>query len=292
MSVIDLSRLPAPKVIEELSFESILQQRKDKLVGLYPDAADVIDNESEPLCYLLQESAYREMVLRQRVNEAALATMLAFAQGSDLDQQAANLETDRLEISPATDDTPAVMESDDSLRVRAQQSFNTLTVAGPRSQYETIGKSADGRIADVSAISPAGAEVAITVLSRENDGTAPQELLDKVDAVLSADNVRPIGDRLHVQSAVIEHYNIDAVLHIPHGPEQAPIELAASEALAAWLSESILGRSVRRTQIISLLHVPGVKHVELNSPAADVLLDRTKAAFCDSVSIVSAVDHG
>ncbi|MDB0554564.1 baseplate assembly protein, partial [Ralstonia solanacearum] len=91
--------------------------------------------ESEPVTKLLQENAYRELVWRQRVNDAARAVMLAFAEGDDLEQLAANFDVQRLTITPADDSTvpptPAVMEGDDSLRERAQEAFEGLSVAGP-----------------------------------------------------------------------------------------------------------------------------------------------------------------
>ncbi len=54
---------------------------------------------------LLQENAYREVIWRQRVNEAARAVMLAYAAGSDLDQIGANANLARLVITPADDAT-------------------------------------------------------------------------------------------------------------------------------------------------------------------------------------------
>ncbi len=49
----------------------------------------VLALESEPIVKNLQENTYREVLLRQRINEAAQAAMLAYAIGSDLDQLAA-----------------------------------------------------------------------------------------------------------------------------------------------------------------------------------------------------------
>ena len=80
---IDLSQLPSPAVVEELEFETILAERKSRLLELTPEAdrADVeatLELESEPITKLLEENAYREITWRQRVNEAARAVMLAY----------------------------------------------------------------------------------------------------------------------------------------------------------------------------------------------------------------------
>ncbi|MGD7330276.1 baseplate assembly protein, partial [Ralstonia pseudosolanacearum] len=137
MATIDLSQLPAPAVVETLDYEAILAERKDYFVSLYPaDQRDAVratlELESEPITKLLQENAYRELVWRQRVNDAARGVMLAFAEGEDLEQIAANFNVQRLTITPADDTTvpptPAVMEGDDSLRERAQEAFEGLSV--------------------------------------------------------------------------------------------------------------------------------------------------------------------
>ncbi|HBJ0529777.1 TPA: hypothetical protein LAN60_002493 [Escherichia coli] len=37
MPIIDLNQLPAPDVVEELDFETILAERKATLISLYPE---------------------------------------------------------------------------------------------------------------------------------------------------------------------------------------------------------------------------------------------------------------
>ena len=76
MATIDLSQLPAPDVVETLDFETILAERKATLVSLYPEeqqeaVARTLALESEPLVKYLEENAYREVIWRQRVNDAA-----------------------------------------------------------------------------------------------------------------------------------------------------------------------------------------------------------------------------
>ena len=54
MPIIDLNQLPAPDVVEELDFETILAERKATLISLYPEdqqeaVARTLTLESEPL---------------------------------------------------------------------------------------------------------------------------------------------------------------------------------------------------------------------------------------------------
>ncbi|ECI4938646.1 baseplate assembly protein, partial [Salmonella enterica subsp. arizonae] len=90
MATVDLNLLPVPDVVEELDYETILAERIATLISLYPeDQQEAVSRtlalESEPVVKLLQENAYREVIWRQRVNEAARAVMLAYAIDSDLD---------------------------------------------------------------------------------------------------------------------------------------------------------------------------------------------------------------
>ncbi|MGT3192370.1 baseplate assembly protein [Yersinia enterocolitica] len=290
MSTIDLSQLPAPLAVEAPDYETLLAERKAELIALYPaDEQAAITRtlslESEPLVKLLQENAYRELVLRQRVNEAAQAVMVAYANGSDLDQLGANNNVQRLVITPADLDTipptAAVMESDTDFRLRIPQAFEALSVAGPTGAYEAHTRSADGRVADASALSPSPACVTVTVLARAGNGEASPELLDIVRLALNDEDVRPVADRVTVQSAVIVDYQIDAVLYIYPGPEAEPIRAAAQTKLNAYIStQRRLGRDIRTSAIYAALHVEGVQRVELNAPLADVVLDSTQAAYC------------
>ena len=157
---IDLSQLPSPDVVETIDYETLLAARKARFVSLYPadeqaEIAATLALESEPVVKLLQENAYREIVLRQRVNDAARAVMLAYAVGTDLDHLAALFGIRRLTITPADPehDVAAVMESDTDLRARTQLAPQSLSVAGPEGAYVSHARNADGRVLDASAVS-------------------------------------------------------------------------------------------------------------------------------------------
>lgn len=296
MATIDLSQLPAPDVVEVLDYETLLAERKATLISLYPEeeqeaVARTLALESEPIVKLLEENAYRELLLRQRINESALAVMLAFSRENDLDVLGANNNVTRLVITPA-DDTAippvaAVMESDSDFRLRIQQSFEGLSVAGPVGAYQFHGRSADGRVADVSVISPSPACVTISVLSREGNGTASAELVNIVSLALNDENVRPVADRVTVQSAAIVDYEIDAKLYLYPGPEMEPVRQAAEAKLKAYISaQHRLGRDIRKSAIYAALHVEGVQRVELAKPVSDIVLDDTQASYCADYTIV------
>ena len=138
----------------------------------------------------------------------------------------------------------------------------------------------------MTAISPSPASVIVTVLSREGDGTASPELLATVDTALNDEDVRPVGDRVVVQSAKITRYGIEATLYLHPGPEVAPILTAANERLRNYV-EGVrrLGRSIRRSSMNAALTVEGVEHVDIIKPAADIVLDKTQAGYCTGFTI-------
>lgn len=292
---IDLSQLPPPVVVEPLDFETLFAQRKAAFIAMYPEdeqeeIARTLELESEPITMLLEENCYRELLLRQRVNEAARAVMLAYSTDSDLDNLAVNFNVERLTIQEEDDSvTPpieAVMESDPDLRTRTQQAFEGLSVAGPTAAYEFWGRSADGRVADISAVSPTPACVTISVLSREGDGTASDDLLSVVAAALNDEEVRPVADRVTVQSAEIVPYQIDATLYIYPGPEAEPVRQASEQQLQAYIAaQNRLGRDIRLSAIYAALHVEGVQRVELAQPVANIVLSDYQASHCTEYTI-------
>lgn len=290
---IDLSKLPAPELVESLDFETILFELKAKHVSLYPDAqqaevAQALTLESEPVNITLQGVAYRELILRQRINDTARQLMLAFAKGGNLEHLAAFFEVFRLTIKPADPENnlPAVMESDDDLLERTQLAPQGFSVAGPSGAYVSHARNADGQVLDASAISPAPCEIVVTVLSRDGDGTADDTLIDKVKAALSAKTVRPLADFVDVRSASILNYAVNASLVFFEGPDRAVALAAARASIAAYtVTMHKLGQAVTLDGVLAALRVPGVQKVILNSPAADLPCTLQEATYCTSIEV-------
>ena len=299
-AVIDLSQLPAPQIVEQIDYELILAERKAYMISLWPieeqsEIAARLEMESEPLTKLLQENAYRETIWRQRVNEASIANLLALAKDSDLDQLAGNFNVKRLvvqEAKPLANPPVArLMESDDSLRERAQMSWEGLSTAGPRNSYIFHARGADGRVADATAESPSPAVAVVTVQSLLGDGTAPADLLAIVKTYLSDDDRRPVADRLTVQGAQIIRYQVKAKLYLlSSGPESEPILAAAEQRLLAYVSQRRrLGMEVSESAVHAALHVEGVRKVELEN-WVDIVATKAQAPYCIGVTVTRGAE--
>ncbi|KAF2410509.1 Phage-related baseplate assembly protein [Pseudomonas antarctica] len=299
-AAIDLSQLPAPQIVEQIDFELILAERKAYMISLWPfeeqaQIAARLELESEPLTKLLQENAYRETIWRQRVNEASIANLLALAKGPDLDQLAGNFNVQRLVVQEAkpmaVPPVARIMESDDSLRERAQMSWEGLSTAGPRNSYIFHARGADGRVADATAESPSPAVAVVTVLSLLGDGTAPPDLIAAVKIYLSDDNRRPVGDRLTVQAAQILRYPVIAKLYLlTSGPESEPILAAAEARLWAYVGQRRrLGMEVSESAVHAALFVEGVRKVVLEN-WVDIVATEAQAPYCTDVNITRGAD--
>ncbi|MBC8994981.1 baseplate J/gp47 family protein [Pseudomonas sp. N40(2020)] len=294
MNIVDLSSLPAPTVLEPLDFEEVYQDSLGVFRG-YMGGNWTAALESDPVVKTLEVGAYNKVGNRARVNDAGKALLLAYARGGDLDHLGANVNLKRLVIQAAdlqaVPPVPEVKEEDDPFRERIQLAYEGLTTAGPRNSYILHARSASGLVADASAESPAPCYVTVTVLSSEGDGRgeASPELLAVVRTELNDDDVRPVGDRVTVQSAEIIDYRIDAILHMSGaGPENDASLAEAKSRLAAWINpRKRLGVEVARSAIDAQLHVAGVSRVELPG-WVDLAPTKEQAAYCMDYTVTMA----
>ena len=290
---IDLTALPAPAVLEALDFEETYQAELATYRQLMEEDGQEWSAplESDPVTKLIELGSYRRLLNRARVNDASKALLLAYAKGTDLDQLAANVNLKRLVIQAedlaAVPPVPAVMEEDDALRERVQLVYEGLTTAGPRNSYILHARNASGLVADATAESPSPAVVVVTVLSLEGNGAAPADLLATVAVQLNDDDVRPVADRVIVQSAQILPYKVDAKVYmVSNGPENEAILATCRERLQAWINpRRRLGVEVARSGVDAQLHINGVSRVELTA-WIDIKPTKAQAAWCTGINVL------
>lgn len=291
-SAIDLSQLPMPEVVEQIDYETILKEALDdfhlKMDELGIDYPRLV--ESDPAYKLAEVFAYREVLVRERANKSALAVLLAYAERSDLDHKAAEKNLKRKVITPADNTTipptPAVMESDASLRQRVQLAPEGYTTAGSEGSYIFHAKNADARIKDVEPVSPDKGIAAIYILSNEGDGSASEALISIVDQALNKRIIRPLTDEVHVYSANIIQYRVEAVLEIADGPDKKIVLSEALEKLNAYV-ESVhrLNTKVSTTGIIGALNRDGVVDIDLIEPTSKIEPVSGQAAYCHEIVV-------
>jgi phage-related baseplate assembly protein len=292
---VNLSQLPVPDIVEQVDFEVILSEIiadfSARMLTAGVEYTALL--ESDPLYKLAEVVAYREVLIRVLANESAKAVMLAFAMGADLDNLGANVDVGRLLIDPgnpnAVPPVPPRYESDEDFRARIQLSFEGYTTAGSEGSYIFHALSADGDVKDASAVSPSPGVVNVYVLSRTGTGAATGALIAKVNAALNAEDIRPMTDQVTVAAASIVPFGIAAVLTMYPGPDSDVVRQAAVKALDSYIaSVSRIGYDVTRAGIIAALMQPGVQNVSLTSPAADLVIGDSQAAYCNAKNVTVA----
>lgn len=290
-NAIDLSTLEPPKIIEELSVEQILEE----MIAYHKE----LDKEftaplpSDPVYKIFEANAYRELLLRQRINEAAKAVLVAYAEDEDLDHLAAGIPLKR-NLIDAGDKTayppvPPKYEDNDDFRRRCVYAPEGFSTAGPIGAYVFHALSVVG-VKDAYPASPEPVEVHLYILSKEGNGVPDQALLDKVDTAFTAD-VRPFTDHLQIKPAVVKEYQIEATLHFMPGPSAETVLVEARKKLDAYVAKShALGMCVARSGIDAALHIAGVHRVEIMQPAADIMNGKHEAAYCTGIILSSEVE--
>ncbi|WP_375292462.1 baseplate assembly protein [Sphingomonas melonis] len=287
-TTVDLSRLPAPTIVEQLNYETILARKVARMRALLPTFDATVD--SDPAMKVLQVAAYDELLLRRAFQDASLQNFVAYATGAALDHLAALVGVTRLVVIPANTMTgaAAVYEDDDALRQRIVLAPEGFSVAGPELAYVKHAKDARGDILDASATTPAKGEVLVTILSAIGDGTASAEQLEAVRTILTHPAIRPLGDLVSVQSAEILRFRVHARLTTFTGPDPAIILAQAKSRLDAYLADSRrLDRDITLTAIIAAASPSGVSEVELVEPVARIPCTPVQAALCTDI----VIDH-
>ena len=295
-NIIDLNNLPVPKVVQELSYETLLAQRKAKFLSLQEND-DMrqhwqarLQLESEPVVKLLEENAYLELLLRTHINESAKAVMLAYATGSDLDQLGELFGIKRLIIQAedlnAHPPIPTQYEDDERFRTRIQMSLEGLTTAGSRASYEFHALSTSAKIKDVDVTSPTAGTVKVAILSTEGQGTADSDLINAVKEQLNAEHIRPLTDTVLVESAVILPYAIRATLTLYPSVLESVVMANVNQAITHYTNKQhLLGIDITLSGIYSALHQEGVQNVKLTQPLADLIVQPHQAAYCSQIQI-------
>jgi phage-related baseplate assembly protein len=291
VTTIDLTAIDPPDVVETLDFEEVYQDLLEHFKSIYPDWNAAL--ESDPVVKLIELAAYREVRFRARVNDASRSVMLAFATGADLEHLAALFGIKRLAIKPAHQASDAesgdeaLKEKDDDLRVRTQLAPQGYSVAGPEGAYRSHALNADGRVLSVSVTSPAPCEIVVTILSREDDGSASDELIEIVTKALRSDDVRPLADKVTVRSAEVIRYQIRATLKFFSGPDRS-IVLAESKRRTQQYANDMhrLDMEVTTDGLHAAIRVPGVQKVILETPPDGIKVTRKQASFCTGIELV------
>lgn len=299
---LDLSRMPAPDVIETVDFEAILAERLADLkrrlaaVGI---PFDVDGLESDPAVKLEEADAYREALDLAKINDAARAVMVAFSWGGNLDHLGAFYGVRRRIVSAANPNasppTGDVYENDAEFRARIQIAPEALPYAGlTGGGYRHRALQAAPAVKDVRVVKRRDARghpvMDVVLLDRTGDGTASTATVDAVFRTFLDDDATQLTDVVTVRSARIVPYEIAYTLKVPRGPD-AQVIRATSEAQVRAMAAELhrIGTVVPTDAIIAAARIRPTVKLELTSPAADVDPGVDGAAWCTSVVVTTEI---
>lgn len=277
-----LSGLPAPTVIEEVDFETILTAMKADLVARFPSIEPILQLESSAALKTLEAADYRETVLRARINDAARANLLAYATGTDLDHVGAG-------SSPPV--ARMYQETDDRFRTRILYAAKARNL-GSYFRYPLIAMSADVNIADAVAYREGRSPIVyVALLSNTTTGVASAEMIAAAEAEFDKPENRMVNGDVVVRSAVTAVTNVTAALTLVSGTPTSILSTAEAALRAAWKTEGGLGRDLTVDWIKSRLQIPGVYRVAVSSPSADVIKPPYEAASLGTVTLTVAGEN-
>ena len=318
------NQLAEPSIVTVEAFEDLLAEFKTFVVEYVGDRAPEtaaklkasLENESE-LLTLAREAFCVRLQIHERKYNARIKQMLAWwATGSNLDARLADMGLERQLLDPgdpaAFPPIAPVFESDDDARLRYYLAPHA-PAAGSRMQYRrevfTLGErpavkvetAAPGEVTVTYVFDPDGyatqvkdgngrrtapGEVMVTVLSREGDGTASDELLEGVRRHFARPDVRPETDRVTVQGAHIQNYKIRVVARINAGPDSGLTKVAAQQQLQAYARSChrLEGR-VDPSWIDYTLHNAGAVQLEILEPVEPIVTTAFEAPYCTDVEV-------
>jgi len=304
---IDLSGVPVPDFVEEISYDEIRSAAIAKLVELQPD---YIVLESDPAIKVIEAFCYREMLLRQRINDAARGNIITLSKARDLEA-----------IGAFAGVAPLEGEEEGRFRTRVQQGFTRLAAAGPRGAYRAYVMGLSTAIIDCGIHSPSPGEVVVTLLACQDveEATAQEtsigtalfeqkqaaklgkkrilcrsgsQIIARTRDLLNEDDIRPLTDQVTVRPANIIAYDVQAKLVIYPGPDVNLVLAQAKQRLNAYLrSLRKVGYDATRSGLISALSTGGVQNVILTNPQNDIICGAYDVACALKIDVeVSHVD--
>ncbi|WP_186178226.1 baseplate assembly protein [Burkholderia gladioli] len=294
MTMIDLSAMDPPDLVETLDFEATYQLKLAHFKSIYPDWTAAL--ESDPVVKLLELATYEEIRYQARLNDCGRAVLLACATGADLEHLAALWNIKKEIVDPGDPDArppiPVTYEKDDRLRLRTQMAIEQATTAGPAGSYRSIALNASADVADVRVDRGVPGVVRVVVKSQSNGGVPSAALLDVVQRALTPEDRRPLNDTVQVLPARPVDYSIVADIYVGRGPDPEVVIAARRLDLDIAVNDGArLRNGMPRSAITGALHPKssGVVRVDLTAPAADVDCEFDQFARCASITLNARV---
>ncbi len=280
---INLATLPQPSAVSIPSLSAILAARMQYFQQLWAAAQasdpnlqnyDVADLASEPTVMLQTTDANREALVLSAINDAVLATNIAWAKGSNLDAIGNGLYA-----------TPrASGELDPAYQARIQLAWENQSCGGSYGGYKYQALSAAPvDLADVEvygyndALGLQKGEVRIVCLGANPTGLPSASVLAAVRAACAPSGrvaPRKLNDLVNVVAVNPAYFNVSATLYLSQGADPSTVLATQLSSLATFLaSRRVIGALIKSGDIEAVLgfNAPGlVQRADVRAPATNV----------------------
>lgn len=186
------------------------------------------------------------------------------------------------------------VESDDEFKERIRLAPNSYSVAGPELAYKFWAKTASALIIDVAVVNITAGQVNIYPLVADGSETS-SEVIDAVQAILSDETIRPLGDGVVVASPTRIEYELEIELEIfPDTVEGDVIDKVTEDLTAYAVSKrQTLGRDIIEDQIKGICMIKDQVYKATIVGFTDIIVDATEFAYCTGISVtVSGTNEG
>ena len=255
-------------IIEKLNYDEILGAMKLQMPYEFC--------ESDPAAKILEIAAYRELILRDRINNAAKANLLAFATSNDLDYLAEFYGIKRQE-------NKTEMEVDDAFRLRIKAKIAAFSNAGSKDHYRFHALSASSHVKDALASSDQPGGVKISILSDSENGTSSKELLEIVKNYINRDDIKMLTDTVEIVGCKIIPVEIKIELKTSNSFGLSTIR---EKFISKFNATKCLGWSPSISWIIANIFTDDVTHIKVLSPLEDISIANDECVSLKSLEFV------
>ena len=194
-------------------------------------------------------------------------------------------------------------ETDDDYRERIRLKLSSFSTAGSANAYRYWALSADNDVADAYIVSPSANVIYVYIVT--TTGELPDaDLIAAVQSVVSAEDVRPLGDSVSTLSPAASNYDIELTYYVSSEKEDATVEaiesesytdsdgntqIGALETYRLW-QDTVIARDINPDYLKKLLLDAGADRVEITSPTYTALTGAMVAHF-NGASLTANVTH-
>lgn len=300
-------------VLQPIDTETIISARMAKFKALWasydpPNAAqyDVEGLEFDPIKIQAELGAFFELLVRDRVNQAARAVTLAYAIGSDLDAIGSRYPYGV---------TRQLGESDRSYRTRLWLSPSIFSLNGPgQGTFESYvfwalsAPMTDGKLRHAAALTRRGTgQVIIPIMRDDNTASTFKDIVtgewvttysgsplptdtqvsEVYEYINDADEARKgLTDILYITKPKLFRTNIRAAIKLFPGVDRDSLMTETMDALKE-LVEAIrwLGADLTNLALKGAMAQAGVYNVDIKEPASDIVTDQSGCVLVSEIRL-------